>query len=261
VFQSAFKSDKKMIKMKYLVLLLILFSCKFSKNKDLKIATETLDTIKIAPPSISAAPALFETAFIKGTQEKVEKATFTFYGVTIGNLKVVSGRIIACDPMHTDEYGKPFTQLFPTGEFPVQLAIAGVDNGELIAFARIKFSDEPAVKWEHALLEGEKPLIVGGDDIHGYGVDGSVGLFIDQEALKKLNVQTVADFNGQVFKDLDKHYRNTWKYTMYGFGEHNLAAFTTGLGDGRYATYVGYDASGKPCRLTTDFDLFNWKKK
>jgi hypothetical protein len=48
---------------------------------------------------------------------------------------------------------------------------------------------------------------------------------------------------------------------MYNFGKYNLAAFTTGLGDGKYATYIGYDAAGKPCRLLSDFKLFDWKEK
>jgi hypothetical protein len=60
---------------------------------------------------------------------------------------------------------------------------------------------------------------------------------------------------------MDKHYHNTWRYAMFNFGQHNLVSFTTGMGDGHYATYIGYDANGKICRLLSDFDLFNWRKK
>ncbi len=65
----------------------------------------------------------------------------------------------------------------------------------------------------------------------------------------------------ELYKEMDKHYHKNWRYTMYNFGQHNLAAFTTGFGDGRYATYIGFDANGKPCRLLSDFGLFDWRKK
>jgi hypothetical protein len=65
--------------------------------------------------------------------------------------------------------------------------------------------------------------------------------------------------DGAVYKEMDKHYRNHWRYTIYKFGNHNLAAFSTGEGDGYYATYIGIDAKGETCRLLTDFGLFDWR--
>lgn len=249
---------------KYILIAFTFLACQnLSKKNDRPISTETLDTIKIAPANIVANPALFEKAFIKGTTEKGKTATINFYGITIGKLKIKSGRIIACDPLHIDEYGIPYTQLFPTGEFPVQLSIAKVEGEETVAFARISFSDEPVVKWELALIEGQKPIPVGDEEIHGYGVDAGVGIFMDQAATKGLDTKKIWDQESdhELFKEMDKHYHYDWSYTMYNFGEHNLAAFSTGVGDGRYATYIGYDADGKPCRLTTDFGLIDWRKK
>ena len=40
--------------------------------------------------------------------------------------------------MNIDEYGIVFTQAFPTGEFPVEVAVATMPGAEEIAFARIK---------------------------------------------------------------------------------------------------------------------------
>lgn len=251
--------------MKYLLTALIaltFISCQniFPKKDPPKVSTGILDTIKTSPAGIVSTPALFETAFIKGTTEKIDKSTISLYGVTIGKLKVTSGRIVACDPLHMDEYGIPYTQLFPTGEFPVQLSIGKLDSDESIVFARINFSDEPVVKWEFALLEGQEPLPFGGKKMYGYSVDASTGIFIDEEAMKAMDPTAVTEA-GALFKEMDKHYRNFWRYTMYNFDKYNAAAFTTGLGDGRYATYIGFDASGKPCRLLTDFGFFNWKQK
>lgn len=249
--------------MKYILIAFVFFACNnISKRDDsLKIATEALDTIKSVPGRIVATPVLFETAFIKGTTQEVNSKILTLYGVTIGKIKIAGGHIIACDPLHIDEYGIPFTQVFPTGEFPVQLSIVKSGKEEITAFARINFSDEPVEKWEFALQEGQQPIPVGGKEMHGYGVDGGVAIFIDEAASKALDKKTVDNMDGAVLKEMEKHYHNTWKYIMYNFDQHNLAAFTTGIGDGHYATYIGFDAKGKPCRLVTDFGLFDWRRK
>jgi hypothetical protein len=245
--------------MKYILILLIFSSCNFSRKKP-PVSTEPLDTVQMKTVASVPEPALFETAFIKGTTRKVDNSIFTLYGVNIGNIKIPSGRIIACDPLHIDEYGIPFTRVFPTGEFPVQLSIAKMNDEELIAFGRILFSEEPVARWEFALQEGQEPIPVGGRKMHGYAVDAGVVLFMDEAAKKALPDSIVAETNGAVFTEMDKHYRKNWQYAVYHFGNHNLATFTTGFGDGRYGTYIGFDASGKPCRLVTDFDLFDWKK-
>ncbi len=246
--------------MKYLFIAFIFFACSDIShfNNPPEVSTEPLDTINASPARIDAKPVFFESAFIKGTSEKRNGATVSFYGVTIGKLKIKSGRIIACDPMHIDEYGKPFTQVFPTGEFPVQLSIAKFDFEEKIAFARINFSDKPVARWEFALLEGQPPIAVGGDKMHGYSVDAGVGVFIDAAANKALDRNNVTRMGEGIYQEMDQHYHNTWRYTMYHFGNHNLAAFSSGDGDGYYATYIGFDAGGKPCRLLTDFNLFDW---
>jgi hypothetical protein len=248
--------------MRYILVALAFLACRniFQQKDAPKISTERLDTIRSVPAQIVAPPVLLENAFIKGTTWKGKTANINLYGVTIGKIKIVSGHIIACDPGHIDEYGIPFTQVFPTGEFPVQLSIANVNGEETIAFARIYFSDEQVEKWEFALQKGQSPVPVGGEKMYGYSVDLGVGVFMDEVASKALNKSNLTDFDAELYKEMDKHYRYDWKYTMYHFGSHNLAAFSSGLGDGRYATYIGFDASGKPCRLVTDFGILHWKE-
>jgi hypothetical protein len=248
--------------MKYIFIVFIFFSCKniYDPNANRTVSREVLDIIKDTLPVTRAAPAIFEKAFLVGTQDQVNQSTVTFYGVNIGKIKVSSGRIIACDPMHIDEYGIPFTQAFPTGEFAVQLSIAKLEDEESIAFARILFSQEPVVRWQLALQKGQTPLPVGAEKIHGYSVDAGVGIFIDEAASKALDKRHVTRMDQGVYQEMDKHYHNTWRYALYSFGNHNLAAFTSGFGDGYYASYIGYDTNGKPCRLLTDFGLSDWKQ-
>ena len=145
--------------MKYILIAFLFSACTgvIKHNDGPPVSAEVLDTIKTSPVKIIATPPLFEAAFVRGTKQTKAEKVFDLYGITIGQLKVGSGRIIACDPLHVEEYGIPFTQLFPIGEFPVQIAIAKLENEEVAAFARIKFSDEPVVRWEFALKEDKSP--------------------------------------------------------------------------------------------------------
>jgi hypothetical protein len=236
-------------------------SCQNISDSNHKISTEVLDTIKSSPKGSVASPVYFETAFVKGTTKKANGSTINFFAITIGKVKITSGQIIICDPLHIDEYGIPFTQAFPTGEFPVQLSVLRMGEEESLAFARINFSDEPVVKWEKALRPKPAEIPFGGEDIPEYCVDGGVAAFLDKDAAKALDPKSVADYDGAVFEEMYKHHHLGWRYAMYNFGQHNLAAFTTGLGDGCYPTYIGFDANGKPCRLLTDFGLFDARGK
>jgi len=211
---------------------------------------------------VKAFPFIFETAFFKGTNMIEDSTRLDFYAVDIGMIQIESGKIIAGDPIVVRD-SRAFTQKFPKGKFPVQLAIAKFSGDERVAYSRICFSQAPVVKWEFALDSGQKQMPIGGDKIYGYGVDGGTGLFIDAKANQALSELSSKDAYlwDKVSRDRQRHSRNTWEYSLYAFGEHNLATFTTGMGDGHYATYVGYDASGRPCRLLTDFGLIGWWKK
>lgn len=231
------------------------------KNPAPVIQNTSLDTIQTRPAAITANPVLFETAFAKGTKQELKNLEFTLYGVKIGSLKITSGRIVACDPLLIEEYGLPFTYVFPKGSFPVELAIARLENkGETVAFARIRFSDAPVARWEYALLKDQQQLPPGSEDAPGYIVDAGHGSFMDEDALKALDRRKVVRLSGDVYKDINSKFRNGWGATVYNSGESNLAVFTSGLGDGRYSTYIGFDAAGQPCRLLTDFEIFKWKK-
>jgi len=249
----------------FIILAMSLLACKNIKKKFETpapvVSTEKLDSVAVAPTNNVVKPVIFETAFMKGTTEKVNNKTVSLFGVNIGKLKVPTGHLIACDPTLMEEYARPFTQVFPTGEFPVQVALAKLENDETIAFARVYFSDAPVVKWEVALLKEEEPIGVFDDEKHGYIVDAGVACFMDEGALKKIDVTAFHSLDSDLYQQMNKHYRNTWRYTMYNAGEYNFAAFSAGVGDGRYSTYIGFDAAGKPCRLLTDFNLFEWKTK
>jgi len=210
-----------------------------------------------------AYPSIFESAYFDQAKAQQDNQSISFHAVAIGNLQIETGKIIACDPIVMRD-AQPFAQRFPTGSFPVQLSIARLGTDERVAFSRIYFSANAVAKWEFALAQGKKQIPLAGDDFYGYGVDGGQGIFIDSAANASFTRLLSKDDNlwEAVFGDeTEKNYRNTWTFVLYQFPGHNLACFSTGFGDGTYATYVGYDARGNICRLLTDFGLITWWKK
>lgn len=184
-----------------------------------------------------------------------------FCPIHIGDLRVTSGKVIAACPVNSRD-APPFAPLFPTGSFPVQLAIAKfLDRDERVAFSRVLFSVAPVARWEMALERGQKPLSIYDTTFYGYGVDGGEGLFID--SLANVTIESDKDeataMTDSIFMySMKAHGRPTWDYGVYQFKGQNVACFSTGFGDGSYGSYIGYDSAGGICRLVTDFGLVDW---
>ena len=89
-------------------------------------------------------------SFIDSTENK-----YDFYVADLGELKIVEGKIIACDPLLYNN-NSPFNPIFPVGHFPVQLAVAKISSDERVGFSRIKFSDEKPTSWAIAVCEGQR---------------------------------------------------------------------------------------------------------
>jgi hypothetical protein len=199
-------------------------------------------------------PIIFEAAFDSSTKVSMNNTTVGFYQYDLGKIKIESGKIVACDPIVMKD-ATPFIKVFPKGEFPVHLAMAKIYDYERVAFSRIVFSDKPIVKWEFALLEGQKPISLSDSDVYCYGVDAGIGMFIDSLSKALFDKKSISEWKNvfvtKASKDGDKGF-------IHEFEGHNLATFTTGLGDGCYSTYTGFDKEGKACQLLTDFGIVAW---
>ena len=55
--------------------------------------------------------------------------------------------------------------------------------------------------------------------------------------------------------EMDKTYVHTWSWLDTALGDGNLIAFSSGYGDGLYATYAGFDADGEVSAVVTDFGI------
>ncbi|QJX46546.1 DUF4241 domain-containing protein [Hymenobacter taeanensis] len=216
-------------------------------------------TLNRQPYQVTAKPEIFESSFFPDAQVAQDSLTFRFYRNFLGNLPINSGRVVACEPLTGG--AQAFTTLFPKGRFPVELTVAQFGGDERVAFARILFSEAPVVKWEPALLPGQQPLPLFGEKYYGYPVDGGTGLFIDAHRLLPFTtfLQDNAVWEQLFIKSFRLETSSPLLGLLYATPRDTVATFSTGLGDGTYASYVGLDAQNRPCRLLTDFQLINWQ--
>ena len=61
-----------------------------------------------------------------------------------------------------------------------------------------------------------------------------------------------------ISRDLSENHENTRSWLFWQKEGWNIAIFSSGWGDGFYASYIGYDADGNICRFVTDFNILTW---
>jgi hypothetical protein len=199
------------------------------------------DALRRCPGGHALAPQLdYAKAFTPGAAISVEFIEGASTGVIeveeAGLLDVPSGQIAAYDPLITSR--EPFAFAVEPGRYPVLVSLANIEGEprrRTIA-ACVRFSAAAVTEWKQALLADENPRDLAPREMFGYGVDSGTGCFAD------------AEVNPQ---DLDEP-EPIEEYMQVTPG---LIAFTTGWGDGNYATFLGLDAEGKPAMLVTDFGL------
>ena len=180
-----------------------------------------------------------------------------FGTVEIGRVVVTTGRLAATDPFINQE-AEPFTQTVPNGNHAVSLAIGRYKSGdERAAFARVMFSDEPAVEWKMALVKGQNIATLKANQFFGYDVDSGTGAFMDPRAgvLLSQKMDKDDDYWDVMVEEMRKTYRATRSWLdcrPYRTHRENILCFSTGWGDGTYPSFFGYSADGLPSVLVTD---------
>ena len=173
----------------------------------------------------------------------------------IGRVRLPSGRVVAADPF-VDPDLPPFTRRVTPGAYPVRLAIAHYpkDRDQRVAAAWLLFRDAPVASWEPAQVEGHSSRR--GEEPSAYGVDSATGAFLSPEAAASfVRQEDTARFDA-MSELMEATYVPTWSWALVQVDEGlDLAAFSSGFGDGAYASYWGLDAAGVPVVLLTDFGL------
>jgi hypothetical protein len=204
----------------------------------------------------------------------------TFSTRTIGELVLTSGKLVACDPLSKPEKkGYCCVNLMP-GSYPVTLSIADFEprntddlsNEDLefmrykkIACAMLVIGDRSPVEWEITLRPGQNLRSLKKNQIFGYGVYSGIGSFMDEDAAQVLR-NLIDDFKYHT-KLCDELQRNAVNDGVDWASIHpgdrtpaNIIAFSSGQGDGFYASYWGYDSRGDIACLVTDFLILDQKE-
>jgi hypothetical protein len=180
----------------------------------------------------------------------------TLAHVNVGDLILPTGKLVACDPFVFPD-AEPFEISMPKGTFPILLSVASIKSDQRVAFAIVKFRESIPVAWDMLTAGQEDQLSLKPGEIFGYPVDAGTGCFMDQStgiALSK-TMATNNDFFEEMIAEMEKTYRHTWSWLNMPFGNGNLIAFSSGFGDGVYASYVAFDAEGEIVAVVADFAI------
>jgi|SRR5208283_2932149 len=172
----------------------------------------------------------------------------------VGDLFLPTGRLVACDPFVFPD-AEPFSLSLPRGRFPLVLIIAEIATDERVAFALVHFSRNTPARWEMLSVGSQDISNLKDGEIFGYPVDSGTGCFMDNSAGSLLNDAMGKDPNyyETLTKEMDKTYRHTRSWLDTKIGDANLVAFSSGYGDGSYATYAGFDSDNEISTVVTDF--------
>jgi hypothetical protein len=179
----------------------------------------------------------------------------------LADVSLTSGEVVACDAAILDEL--PFERRVTPGRYPLTLLIAKIKDDERVAFAVLRFSAQPVLQWELAIKPGQDRTTLKPDQIFGYGVDSGTGAFADAKAIAAIvdDPEAMQKFVNDCGDEMQKCYRHTRSWAVAEGESGSIAAFSSGYGDGFYASYFGLDAAGAPAVLVTDFGICDWPRR
>jgi nucleoid DNA-binding protein len=201
-----------------------------------------------------SAPSAFVTGFNDAFTSLRDGSAVTGTVYQLPNLRLPTGRIVAMDPMTTSS--ELFSRSVAPGEYPVAVVVAELGGDRRVALALMRFSESKIEKWEPALTNDQANSNSGEQKAVGYGVDSAKGCFCEPSMIAAIRADEDADFR---FYDrvVDEMTGENWLHIDSPAG--SMAVFHSGYGDGRYPSYFGLDAKGKPVALVTDFKVVKWR--
>ena len=218
-----------------------------------------------AAPQQGGAPeasTLKAFALVLGGDEAA-RATAKLTRIDLGRINLPSGRIIAADGLTVEADHASYLQVVAPGEYPVRLHVRDdPDWGQRVAVAELRFAEGTVARWANALVAGNDPSAEEGL-LFGFVVDAGVAAFMSVEArdayvkdmeTAEAEIEDFTDFYTDVIAAAFGDTRPSAAiYTVKTDATQKIALFESGLGDGTYPSYFGYDAEGKPLVLMTTF--------
>ncbi|MCH5204879.1 MAG: DUF4241 domain-containing protein [Oscillospiraceae bacterium] len=209
--------------------------------------------------------------------------SITRFFLTVGQVDVPSGRVVVADPlcyMFGDHVTAPVLKReIPKGTYPAEIALfRNKLTGIRICTARLKIKDTEAVRYELAESVEETAAAKFKDGVmHGFPVDAGMMCFCDSEGAKDYRTflgnwhknnpdknhydDYFAAFFAESAKNLPQFQREDGDFIEWTNPENSqrLVMIASGLGDGFYQSFWGFDDKGEICELTVpmvDPDIF-----
>lgn len=132
--------------------------------------------------------------------------------------------------------------------------------------AKIQFADLPAISWFPAVTPRQDPRKLKEGQIYGFPVDAGSASFLSSEAAelharKLMPTWGEVDFDyiRQLSSQMETHLeQGSWAIIEWPENKNlNAALFTSGFGDGFYASYWGYGKNGEIVALVIYFGLLD----
>jgi hypothetical protein len=218
---------------------------------------------------ITPRPEVLSGAFEPGFVGEAGEKRYPIRVIRIGAMEIASGRVLLVDPFLMSTHDQCLALAVPLGRHPVDLAVADAgESGQRVALARLLLSTAQPVRWEMAVTDEQDVATLNGDQVFGYDVDAGAGAFVDAAVPAWLETEyPSADFDRYSTLQDDWQTRGEAMAESlgipYGFalierlGPGEAAMFSSGWGDGHYASWVGYDADDLPAAIVTDFAVIS----
>lgn len=177
-----------------------------------------------------------------------------------GDVVFPTGRVVGCDPLTFPE-PEPFTVSVPPGSYPLLawVAVLQADDVEwrrYVAALQLVIRDEPAARWEPAVVAGQDASHLDEDGYYGYPVDAGAATLADVAAIAGIAEweyeQVETAFIPAELPDTPIPGGALSAVTDERTGA-NVVAVISGMGDGVYPTFTGYTADGEVASFVTDF--------
>ncbi len=225
----------------------------------------------------------FEEKYNKNTefinQEKINAddimnqfvKTDSRYFLTVGEIDCPSGNIVVSDPLAylpIARFSPKLTKIIPSGKYPVLVSICRQsDIGIRMCTAMLKIKDTEAVEYERATATEDTVIKLEDGDMEGFPVDAGVMTICDAAVANDF-IDFIDDWHkenpdGNHYDDyfaafFAKSYEELPDYQREGgdFIEwanpntgKKMVMIASGLGDGFYGAYYGYDKDGDICQI------------
>jgi hypothetical protein len=193
-----------------------------------------------------------------GTTYSDERTTYVIELHPLDSVVLPSGQVVGCDPLVFADSQPAFTASVAPGTYPLQASVAvlfrdGTEWQRRTAALHLVIRNEPAVRWDLAVTGDQDGSTLADDEYFGYAVDAGAGTLADLVAVRAL---AAWDFDrlDDVFipAQLPMAPAAIGAVTDDPTGA-NVVTVTSGWGDGRYPTFIGYTADGDITAFVTDF--------